>query len=219
MLHVTRSKTGALAAAAIVSSALAFTFYGIAYGKRDHAAAEAAMMSIASVDGRTATVNKLAPDISWREQTSGKLHRLSELRGKPVVLCFGSYTCGPFRSSLNLFDQMYRRNKGNFACLLIYTKEAHPELSHESYMHDSNTLKGRVAAACDLSKDAHLAMPIVLDTLDNRAATTFAARPSRIYVLDPKGRIVFASREIPASDMARGVVQAVETMIASNSGK
>lgn len=215
MHHVRRSNPGALAASAIVFSALVFTLFGIAYGKRNRVAVAPDMMSISAVESRAATVNALAPDISWREQTSGKLHHLSEFCGKPVILCFGSYTCGPFRTSLNLIDQVYRQNNGQIICLLVYTKEAHPELSQEAYMRNPQTWEDRAAASCDLKKDAQLTMPIVVDTLDNRAATTFAAHPSRIYVLDRKGNIVFASNETPASDMALGAVAAAKRMLGS----
>jgi len=214
MFHVRRSQAGALAVSAIVCSTLAFTLIGTTYWKRNHAAAPATP-EISSVEGKAATLRKLAPDISWREQASGKIHHLSELRGKPVILCLGSYTCGPFRTSLNLVNQVYRKNRDQIACLLVYTKEAHPELGPAAYMSNPQTCEDRAAAAGDLSKDAHLTMPVVVDTLDNRATTTFAARPSRIYVLDRKGNIVFASGAYPASDMAVGAVAAVKRMTAS----
>src|SRR3569833_1315140 len=104
MLHARRSPAGALAVSAIVCTSLAFITIGIAQWKRNHSAAPATL-SISSVEGKPAALQKLAPDIFWREQASGKLHHLSELRGKPVILCLGSYTCGPFRTSLNLINQ------------------------------------------------------------------------------------------------------------------
>ncbi|MCW3098684.1 MAG: Iodothyronine deiodinase [Chthonomonadaceae bacterium] len=215
MLHLRCSKPAAFATSGIVCSSLVFTLFSLAYGKRNLAATPPDMTSISSVQGKTATVNGLAPDISWRDQTSGKFRQISDLRGKPVILCFGSYTCGPFRTSLNLIDQVYRRNAGQITCLLIYTKEAHPELSQEAYMRNPHTREDRETAACSLSKQARLTMPILVDTLDNRAGTAFAARPSRIYVLDRKGNIAFASSESPASDMALGAVNAVNRMMGS----
>jgi hypothetical protein len=215
MHHLRSSRTAAFATSGIVCTTLVFTLFSLAYGKRNRAEAPPDMTSISSVQGKTATVSGPAPDISWRDQTSGKLRHLADLRGKPVILCFGSYTCGPFRTSLNLIDQVYRRNVGQITCLLIYTKEAHPELSQEAYMHNPQTRKDRETAACDLSSKSRITMPILVDTLDNRAGTAFAARPSRIYVLDRKGKIAFASSESPASDMALGAVNAVNKMMGS----
>lgn len=215
MLHVRSPKTGALAASAVVCGALLFTLFGMAYAKRKHPAVMPDLMAIASVEAQTATVNKPAPDISWREQKSGKVHHLSEFRGKPVILCFGSYTCGPFRTALNLIDQTYRQNTAQMHCLLVYTKEAHPELGSEDYVRNPRTWQDRAAAACDLRKDVKLTMPIVVDTQDNRATTAFEARPSRIYALDRQGKIVFASTEFPGSDMALGAVNAVQKMLVS----
>jgi len=214
MFHVRRSQAGALAVSAIVCSTLVFTLIGTAYWKRTPAAAPATL-SISAVEGKTAKLKRLAPELSWREQASGKIHHLSELRGRPVILCLGSYTCGPFRTSLNLINQVYRKNRGQIACLLVYTKEAHPELGPAAYMSKSQTCEDRKAAAGDLSKEANLTMPVVVDTLDNRATTAFAARPSRIYVLDRKGSIVFASSAYPTSDMAVGAVAAVKRMTAA----
>ena len=214
MLHLT--KTQALVTSGLVCSAVGFTLVGLAYGKRNRAAAMADMIPISAVQAKKATINTLAPDISWRDPASRQIRHLSSLRGKPVILCFGSFTCGPFRTSLNLIDQMYRHAAGKINCLLVYTQEAHPELSDAAYMRNPKSPADRETAACDLSKQSRITMPVLVDTQDNRAATAFGAHPSRIYVLDRNGRVAFASSELPASDMALGAVTTVNRLIASN---
>lgn len=216
-IHARRSRTGAFAASIIACSVLTLSLIYLAYRKQHRPAAALDMMSVVSVESRPAAVNSSSPDMAWRDQKSGKIHHLSDFRGKPIVLCFGSATCGPFRTSIGIIEQIYRQNHGQVLCLLVYTKEAHPELGQAAYMRDSHTWADRATASCDLKQDIKLTMPIAIDTLDNRAASAFEARPSRIYVLDRKGKIVFGSSEYPASDMAFGAAGTVNKMMASAS--
>ena len=45
---------------------------------------------------------------------------------KPVVLCLGNFTCGPFRSMYPGVDDVYTRYKDKANFLMVYVREAHP---------------------------------------------------------------------------------------------
>ena len=67
-----------------------------------------------------------APDFTLQDIEGKKTVRLSELRGKPVVLIFGSCTCPPFVASTRQTAQLYERYKDRVHFFLIYIREAHP---------------------------------------------------------------------------------------------
>src|SRR3974390_2655042 len=56
---------------------------------------------------------------------TGRTHRLADLRGKPVVIEFGSYTCPIFCAQIPVMEEISHRHP-DAAFLVIYTREAHP---------------------------------------------------------------------------------------------
>src|SRR5262249_17896908 len=65
---------------------------------------------------------------------------LSKLLGrKPIVLIFGNFTCGPFRSLYPAVEAVYERHKDKAEFLMVYVREAHPT---DGWKMESNTRVG-----------------------------------------------------------------------------
>ncbi len=72
-------------------------------------------------------LNEPAPDFELKPLGGGEPVRLSKrLGGKPIVLVFGNFTCGPFRSMYSTVEAVRERQKDNADFLFIYVREAHP---------------------------------------------------------------------------------------------
>src|SRR5207253_7467317 len=70
-------------------------------------------------------VGEAAPELNI-DRLDGRSIQLSSMKGKPLVIEFGSYSSPSFRQRAQHMEELARQynNRANF--LLIYTKEAHP---------------------------------------------------------------------------------------------
>ena len=94
-----------------------------------------------------------------------------------------------------LYDEMV----GQVHFLLVYVREAHA--SDEWVMPDNEarglsirqpaTIEDRSAAARECTGDFSLAMPTVVDGLDDAVCRTYGGWPDRLYVIAPDGRIAY----------------------------
>ena len=67
------------------------------------------------------------PDFTLKTVDGKEEVTLSKQVGpKPVVLVFGNFTCGPFRSQAGNVEKLYRRYKDRATFLMVYVREAHP---------------------------------------------------------------------------------------------
>ena len=136
-----------------------------------------------------------APDFSLRTYDGSQVMTLSELRGKPVVLVFGSCTCPPFVRSTSMINSLFDEYREDVNFLMIYIREAHPiggrEVPNNQFKVDApNTLSERCELAEDFNDRIQMRMPIVVDTIDDAVADVYAPWPNRLVVVDAEGKIV-----------------------------
>jgi len=148
-----------------------------------------------------------APDFALLPPSGETRVRLSSFRGrKPVVVVFGSYTCPKFRSQVAALNSLYDRYRERAGFLLVYIREAHGDASHDnaSWQSTANEREGvNLRDASDLQqKRSYAAMcvrklkiryPAVVDALDGTVEKSWSAFPSRVYVIDRAGTVVFNS--------------------------
>ena len=131
---------------------------------------------------------------------------LSKLVGaKPVVLIFGNFTCGPFRSQAGNVEKLYRSYKDRATFVMVYVREAHPidgwrmesndrvEVSIAQPRNDAERIQ--VAQAC--SKRLELGMPMLVNTIGDTVGARYSGMPSRLYLLDHRGRVAYKSGRGP----------------------
>jgi len=149
-------------------------------------------------------VGSAAPDfvaerLAKDGQRTGVEVRLSELRGRPVALIFGSYTCPPFRGAIPQLVEIYNRYGTDADFFMVYIQEAHPD---DGWQMDTNYVdevvfnqpvtdseRAEIAQAC-IGRLA-IPIPVLLDTVSNEIDGLYAAVPSKLYVIDPSGDIAY----------------------------
>jgi len=159
------------------------------------------------VAGGEARLGELAPRLELAT-TDGEPLDLARYRGrKPVVVIFGSLTCGPFRESAARLSDLARRYGESAQFLAIYVREAHaidgalpPQLRGAKtagtrdctlLVEEPFTMEERVALAKRCKAEMKLDFPMGVDGLDDAANAAWAAWPERLYLVDLDGRLVY----------------------------
>ena len=151
-------------------------------------------------------VNDPAPDFALKTHDGSRTVRLSEAIGaKPVVLVFGNFTCGPFRSMYPGVEDIYRRFKDDAVFLGVYVREAHPT---DGWRMESNAKVGVTVAQpktfaerTDVAQQCHRllkpSIPLLVDEIDDPTGNAYSGMPARLYVIDTAGRVAFKSGRGP----------------------
>ncbi len=163
-------------------------------------------------------VGEMAPDFTLKRIDHGDEVTLSQEVGeKPVVLIFGNFTCGPFRSQAGNIEKLYEQYKDRAKFFLVYVREAHPA---DGWNMNSNERVGieitqpkaqqqrmEVAQTCQQHLD--LDLPFLVDTIDDKVGTAYSGMPNRLYLIDHDGRIVFKNGRGPFGFHPRQLEQAL----------
>lgn len=147
-----------------------------------------------------------APDFTLSSPDGKRSVTLSKLIGrKPVVLVFGNFSCGPYRSQYEGVEKLKEKYFSRAEFLGVYVREAHPT---DGWRMMSNDLKGvRVAQPRTLDERSKVAdkcsttlkmtMPLVVDRLDDRVGHAYSGMPSRLYLIDRAGKVAYQSGRGP----------------------
>ncbi len=100
---------------------------------------------------------------------------------------------------------MYRKYKDRVAFYIVYIQEAHasdfwqmPDNIRQGVIfRNPTTLLARETVAGSCVRKLHIAIPALLDGMDNRVEVEYNGWPDRLYVIDTQGRIVFRSKPGP----------------------
>lgn len=151
-------------------------------------------------------VNDVAPDFVLKTQDGKQTIRLSEVVGpKPVVIVFGNFTCGPFRSMYPAVEEISRRYKDDANFLAVYVREAHPT---DGWKMESNAKVGvsvaqpktydeRTAVANQCHQLLKTTIPLLVDSIDDSTGNAYSGMPARLYVIDTQGRVAYKSGRGP----------------------
>jgi len=151
-------------------------------------------------------VNQPAPDFELRPLDGGDPVRLSDRTGKkPVVLVFGNFTCGPFRSIYPSVEAVRERQKDNADFLLIYVREAHPTdgwamKSNEKIgvtVAQPTTFQERRSVAEQCAAKLNPTMPLLVDDISDTVGNAYSGMPARLYVIDTDGNVAYKSGRGP----------------------
>ncbi|HLH27271.1 MAG TPA: deiodinase family protein, partial [Acidimicrobiales bacterium] len=147
-----------------------------------------------------------APDLTLKTVDGRREITLSKLVGpKPVVLIFGNFTCGPFRSQAGNVEKLYRRYRDRAEFVMVYVREAHPTDGWRMESNDrvevsiaqprSDAERIRVAQVC--SQRLALGMPMLVDPIGDTVGARYSGMPSRLYLIDHRGRVAYKSGRGP----------------------
>ena len=151
-------------------------------------------------------IDELAPDFVLKPLGGGDRVRLSDRIGKkPVVLVFGNFTCGPFRSMYSTVEAVRQRQKDKAEFLLVYVREAHPS---DGWVMKSNekvgvvvaqprTLEERTAVAEQCAAKLKPSIPLLVDDINDTVGNAYSGMPARLYVIDTNGKVAYKSGRGP----------------------
>jgi tetratricopeptide (TPR) repeat protein len=169
-------------------------------------------------------VSEPAPNFTLPDVVTGKNVSLHDFRGKtPVVLVFGSYTCPNFRSSADALKALQVKYGTKAQFLLVYIREAHADGDWQSTRNEREGValpqaqdvaeKQNHAVMC--TRALHLPFQALLDGLDNKVESSFAAWPSRAFVIGLDGRIRYSTRLTELDFSPRDMATAIENALHS----
>lgn len=134
---------------------------------------------------RGARPGQPAPEFAL-EDLDGNRVRLSDLRGAPVVIEFGSYTCPIFSDRVPAMERLAREHRGA-AFIVIATREAHPgELTgaHTSQAHKRQ-------AAMRLAIEEAIQRRVLIDDLEGTVHRAYGGAWNPVYVIDAHGLVAY----------------------------
>lgn len=152
------------------------------------------------------SLNARAPDFSLTTHDGSKTIRLAEIIGKkPVVLTFGNFTCGPFRSMFPGVEDIHKRFADEATFIAIYVREAHPT---DGWKMESNnrvgvavaqpkTYEERTAVANQCHRLLKPTMPLLVDEINDPVGHAYSGMPARMYVIDLEGKVAYKSGRGP----------------------
>ena len=147
-------------------------------------------------------VGEQAPEFTAVQMRSGQAMTLARLRNRgPVLLVFGSYTCPNFRGAADSLNRLYAEYKDRMPFYLIYIREAHSTDKWQSTRNEREGITLPAAATMDERHDhaalclrkLHIEFPTLLDSMNGSAEKAYEAWPSKAYLVDRQGRVVFSS--------------------------
>lgn len=129
----------------------------------------------------------------------------AEVGPKPVVLVFGNFTCGPFRSQAGNVEKLYQTYQDRATFLMVYVREAHPTDGWRMESNDrvevslaqpqSYEERVKVAQACGAR--LKLGFPMLVDTMEDTVGARYSGMPSRLYLIDRRGKVAYKSGRGP----------------------
>ena len=122
-----------------------------------------------------------APDFTVMDFDDQKI-KLSDFRGKWVVLETGSATCSQYSKNINMMEN-FSKEYPDVEFLLIYVREAHPG----ERMNQHVTVDDKSTAARCLPARYGEKRRILIDTLEGDMHRAYGAMPNLVYIINPDG--------------------------------
>jgi hypothetical protein len=138
-----------------------------------------------------------APDFTLTKPDGAQVS-LASMKGRVVVLVFGSYSAPTFRNRAAALEKLKSELGARANFFIVYTREAHPtgewEVARNKEdgisVEQARTLDARKAAANTAKEKLKLTTPILLDTIGNDTAVAYGAGINSAYVIGRDGTVV-----------------------------
>src|SRR5947207_9732285 len=141
-------------------------------------------------------IGALAPEFELVDR-DGNSVRLSNLRGRPVVLEFGSYTCPIFSNRVAAMEQLTREHP-EASFLVIYVREAHPGEVQGAHCN----LAEKRSAAHKLAMEEALSRRVLVDSIDGATHRAYGGAWNPVYVINADGRVAMRPAWNDPADVA-----------------
>jgi hypothetical protein len=136
---------------------------------------------------------------------------VSRFKDRVLVLEFGSITSPTFRDHVAEMERLQQEYTGRVFFLVVYTHEAFPAGGRESSrnqedgisVEEPNDLRGREAVAEEARSSLHITIPMVIDGMDNAAATAYGGFPNAAIIIGRDGKIAARQQWTDPSGLGR----------------
>jgi hypothetical protein len=172
-------------------------------------------------------LGELAPDFTLTTQNGKERITLSQYRGqKPVVLIFGSITCGMTRNRFETLEKLYRELVKEVAFLAVYIRETHASDGMRTRYNDQAGIaipqpreqSERSAVAQQCCSTLGISMPMLVDDMDDEISHVYSAIPNRLYLIDRDGRVAYQSGTGPFGFIPEELEQALLLLLWDQEG-
>jgi hypothetical protein len=142
-------------------------------------------------------VGQKAPAFALRK-LDGQTITLAALKGRLVLLIFGSYSSPVFRERAVDLEKFTREFSTHINPIVIYTRENYPkgqwEIDRnrdEGVLIDQPTsLDERILMAEQAHDKLHLSMPVAIDTMDDKTATDYGGQTNAAVLIGRDGTVL-----------------------------
>jgi hypothetical protein len=151
------------------------------------------------------------PRADLKRRTATGTVRLADLLGRrPIVLVFGSCTCVRFLKTYPRIESLAAKYGERVAFLVVYGREAHPPSSgHPATKskrvrvaaEDPVDLGERVQVACECAESLPIALPLLVDRVDDHVTAVYGGRPNAARLVGSDGRLAYLSASNEAIDV------------------
>jgi thiol-disulfide isomerase/thioredoxin len=119
--------------------------------------------------------------------TTGASARLSDLRGRPVLLHFVSYTCPVTRGGVATMQELYRLYGGQVRFLEVMVRQAHPGNRHGAY----RSMEQKLEDGRSYEREEHIPWPVLIDDLACTVQHAYGGMAAAAYLIDSRGTVAF----------------------------
>lgn len=127
-----------------------------------------------------------APDFDLPAVAGGSV-RLSDQRGRPVLLHLVSYTCPVTRGGMSTMMELYRRYGDRVSFVEVVVRQAHPGELHGAYRSDREKAEDARAYA----SEERVPWPVLVDDLHGAVQRAYGGSAAAAYLIDAQGIIAF----------------------------
>lgn len=129
-----------------------------------------------------------APDFAL-PTTEGTTLRLSDLRGKPVLLKFTSFTCPVSSGSVEPMKRLYDRWGNDVQFCEVLIRQAHPGPGVEAY----DSLDRKLDDARRYVEEEGIPWTVAADDVEGKTHQVYGGLANPAYLIDSTGRVAFYS--------------------------
>ena len=156
-------------------------------------------------------VGAAAADFALKDWSTAETeHTLSGLKGKIVVLQFGSSTAWEYVKNIEALENLQKKFKGKgVQAFTIYTREAAGNWQATSDFDRSERAKG-LRFAYGLQTHKRMLVPVLIDDLQDSTFKAYGQAPEAVFVVDRDGKIAFKSAKPNAPEVEKALQKLIE---------
>ncbi len=163
-------------------------------------------------------LNLPAPAFSLK-RIDGQPVELSAMKGKLVLVVFGSYSSPSFRQRAAGLETLKKEFGTRVSMLLIYTREMYPKGEWDPQRNQDQAIsldqpaniEARIEAAKQARKALQLTVPIAVDSFDDVTSSAYGAATNAAYLIGRDGNVLARQRWFEPYAMRRAIDEALRT--------